>query len=187
MRQRVDGVISRGVAIAMGGYADIAEYAMSDAEARRTAIPGTLTLTLRIGRTIRGAREQHCDPFEALIELLPQTVYSFGCILFDGKIVNVQRETRNGFALGRTSIRNPAGNAEMQLEFQNENLIARAGGVVRAIVPDLIACWTARSPNRSPRKRRDTGNGSGSWRSPCRRSCGHRRCRWSSVRRVRHE
>ena len=130
--------ISRGVAIAMGGCAYIAEYAMSGAEARRTAIPGTLTLALRIGRTIREAREQHCDPFRALIELLPSTPYSFGCILFDGKIVDVRRETRNGFALGRTTIRSLNGSSTMELEFQNENLIARDGNEVRAIVPDLI-------------------------------------------------
>ena len=122
----------------MGGCAYIAEYAMSGADARRTAIPGTLTLALRIGRAIREAREAHRDPFEALLALLPQTPYSFGAILFRGKIVDLQRETRNGFALGRTAIASLDGASRMELQFQNENLIAREDGEVRAIVPDLI-------------------------------------------------
>ncbi len=130
--------ISRGITIAMGGAAYIATYPMSGAEAKRTAIPGTMTLAIRIGRTIREARAAHQDPFEALLALLPQTPYSFGCILFRGKIADVQRETRNGFAIGRTSIRSLEGDSTMELIFQNEHLIARENGKVRAIVPDLI-------------------------------------------------
>ncbi len=130
--------VARGVAIAMGGCAYIAEYAMSGADARRTAIPGTLTLALRIGRAIRQAREAHRDPFEALLTLLPQTPYSFGTILFRGKIVDLQRETRNGFALGRTTIASLDAGSRLELQFQNENLVAREDGKLRAIVPDLI-------------------------------------------------
>ena len=130
--------VARGVAIAMGGCAYIAEYAMSGADARRTAIPGTLTLALRIGRTIREAREAHRDPFEALLALLPQTPYSFGTILFRGKIIDLQRETRNGFALGRTTIASLDAGSRLELQFQNENLVAREDGKLRAIVPDLI-------------------------------------------------
>ncbi len=87
---------------------------------------------------MREARETHRDPFEALLALLPQTLYSFGCILFRGKIVDVQRETRSGFALGRTTIESLRWRGAMEIRFQNENLIARVDGKVRAIVPDLI-------------------------------------------------
>ncbi len=41
--------LARGLAIRMGGVAHIADYPMSGAEVRRTAIPGTLTLGLGIG------------------------------------------------------------------------------------------------------------------------------------------
>src|SRR5690606_25294209 len=65
--------IARGVAIRMGGCAYIAEYAMTGREAKRTSVPGALSLALKIGRGIREAREQHRDPFEALIALLRET------------------------------------------------------------------------------------------------------------------
>ncbi|KTQ95635.1 hypothetical protein NS226_10870 [Aureimonas ureilytica] len=131
--------LSRGVAIRMGGCAYIAEYSMSGADVKRTAIPNTLTLAMRIGRTLREAKSRHLNPFEALLELLPQTLYHHGRIIFTGKIADMRRETRNGFSLGHARIEGlGAFSGTMEIEIQNENLIARVGGVVKAIVPDLI-------------------------------------------------
>ncbi|MBO0662430.1 DUF917 domain-containing protein [Jiella sp. MQZ9-1] len=131
--------LSRGVAIRMGGCAYIAEYSMTGADVKRTAIPNTLTLAMRIGRTLREAKKRHLNPFEALLELLPQTLYHHGRIIFSGKIADMQRETRNGFSMGRARIDGLGEHAGvMEIEIQNENLIARVDGVVKAIVPDLI-------------------------------------------------
>ncbi|MEF2070330.1 DUF917 domain-containing protein [Consotaella aegiceratis] len=131
--------LSRGVAIRMGGCAYIAEYSMSGADVKRTSIPRTLSLAMRIGRCLREAKSRHINPFEALLELLPQTLYHHGRIIFTGKITDMQRETRNGFAMGRACIEGlGAFSGVMEIEIQNENLIARVGGEVRAIVPDLI-------------------------------------------------
>lgn len=131
--------LARGVTIRMGGCAYIAEYAMTGADVKRTAIPRTLTLAIRIGRCLREAKAAHRNPIAALLELLPQTLYSYGRVIFTGKIVDLVRETRNGFSLGRMKI---TGTGEhtgtMGIEIQNENLIARVDGRVRAIVPDLI-------------------------------------------------
>ena len=135
--------LSRGVAIRMGGCAYIAEYPMSGAEVKRTAIPNTLTLAMRIGRCLRDARARHLDPFGALLELLPQTLYHHGRIIFRGKIVDMRRETRNGFTLGRARIDGHGGAGSMEIDIQNENLVARVGGVVKAIVPDLICILDA--------------------------------------------
>jgi hypothetical protein len=131
--------IARGVTIRMGGASYIAEYSMSGADAKRTSVPGTLTLAIQIGRCIREARETHRDPFEALISMLPTTPYSFGKIIFQGKIVDLRRETRQGFALGEAFIDGLEGwSGTMHITFQNEHLIARVDGEVKAIVPDLI-------------------------------------------------
>ncbi|WP_082659787.1 DUF917 domain-containing protein [Aureimonas sp. AU40] len=131
--------LSRGVAIRMGGCAYIAEYAMSGADVKRTAIPNTLTLAMRIGRTLREAKSRHLNPFDALLELLPQTLYHHGRIIFTGKIADMRRETRNGFSLGSARIEGLGRfSGTMEIEIQNENLIARVDGVVKAIVPDLI-------------------------------------------------
>ena len=137
--------LSRGVAIRMGGCAYIAEYAMSGAEVKRTAIPNTLSLAMRIGHCLREAKTRHINPFEALLELLPRTLYHHGRVIFRGKIVDMRRETRNGFTVGRARIEGLGFGAQsgaqagtMEIEIQNENLVARVDGVVKAIVPDLI-------------------------------------------------
>ena len=131
--------IARGITIRMGGASYIAEYVMNGADVKRTAVWNTLSLALKIGRCIREAREGHRDPFNALLELLPETPYSYGRIIFKGKVVDVLRETRAGFALGRAQIKGHDGfDGTMAIEIQNENLVARQDGELRAIVPDLI-------------------------------------------------
>jgi hypothetical protein len=131
--------LARGTTIRMGGQASIAEYSMDGATAKRVSIPGTMTLARQIGGCLREARGQHRDPFAALIELLPSTHYRFGKILFQGKIVDICRATRQGFAIGRAVIQGlDDWNGTLEITFQNENLIARIDGEVKAIVPDLI-------------------------------------------------
>ncbi|WP_210526157.1 DUF917 domain-containing protein [Rubellimicrobium arenae] len=131
--------LSRGVAIRMGGAAYIAEYAMSGAEVKRTAVPRTLSLAIQVGRVLRMAKAEHRNPFDALLGFLPETLYSYGRIIYAGKVADMQRETRNGFSMGRARIDGFAPwTGAMEIEIQNENLIARIDGRVAAIVPDLI-------------------------------------------------
>ena len=131
--------IARGVTIRMGGQTSIAMYGMDGRTAKRVSIPGTMSLILSIGRAVRLARERHEDPFTALIDALKDTHYGFGAVLFSGKIVDVRRETRSGFALGHLTIEGIGSHSgRMTINFQNENLIARVDGRVRAVVPDLI-------------------------------------------------
>ena len=131
--------LARGVTIRMGGTAFIAEYAMDGKTAKRTAVPGTLSLARKIGACIRRARAEHHDPFAELLDLLPTTAYGFAKIIFRGKISDVRRETTQGFARGRTRIEGLDGWAGvMTIDIQNENLVARVDGEIKAIVPDLI-------------------------------------------------
>lgn len=79
------------------------------------------------------------NPFDALLALLPETLYSHGRIIFGGKIVDMRRETRAGFSMGQARIEGIGDwQSPMEIEIQNENLVARVDGKVRAIVPDLI-------------------------------------------------
>ena len=136
--------LSRGVTIRMGGAAYIAEYSMSGADVKRTSVPNTISLGVRIGRCLREAKTNHENPIDALLRLLPQTLYSFGKVIWRGKVVDVRRETKMGWALGYARI---AGFDDwagmMEIQIQNENLIARVDGKVRAIVPDLICIMDA--------------------------------------------
>ncbi len=131
--------LARGVTIRMGGHSAIAEYAMDGATARRVAVPGTLGLTVSVGRWIREARETHEDVFDALIKGFADTHYQHARILYSGKLTDVSRRTARGFAVGQARIEGlGAWSGEMLIEFQNENLVAYHDGVLRAIVPDLI-------------------------------------------------
>lgn len=129
---------ARALTIKMGGVGYIAEYGMNGAAVRRTAIPRTLSLALRLGRTIREAREQHRDPVEALSNVLSETLYHHGEVIFTGKIVDVERTTVEGFTRGTARIAGFDDDADCAIDFQNEYLVARIGDRTRVLVPDLI-------------------------------------------------
>lgn len=129
---------ARAVTVRMGGVAYIAEYPMTGAEVKRTAIPGTLSLALRLGRCISTAREQHEDPVAALKETLRDTIYRYGEVLFTGKVVDVDRQTVEGFTRGAARIAAFDSDATCQIAFQNEYLTAEVDARQVATVPDLI-------------------------------------------------
>ncbi|RCG32919.1 DUF917 domain-containing protein [Sphaerisporangium album] len=137
--------LARGITIRMGGVAHIAEYAMSGADVKRTAVPNTLGLGLRIGRALREAREEHRDPVQALAAAMEGTLYDKVRVLFRGKVVDVERRTVAGFARGHARLAAFQGPGELELTFQNEHLVARADGRVRCVVPDLICVLDADS------------------------------------------
>ena len=131
--------IARAVAMQMGLAVMISCYPMKGADAKRTAISGTLTLALGIGHAIAEGRRSG-NPVEHLLEYLKSTDYYRHCReLFDGKIVDLVRETTRGFSIGRCTLQALDGSTRrMDIAFQNENLIAREDGRIRAMVPDLI-------------------------------------------------
>ncbi|MGX5697645.1 DUF917 domain-containing protein [Agromyces soli] len=130
--------LARGITIRLGGVGHIAEYAMSGADVRRTAVPRTISMALALGRSIRLAREAKRSPFDAIAETLSPTLYSHVRELHVGKVVDVERRTTEGFARGRATIAGSDGDDSLEIVFQNENLVARRGGELVAIVPDLI-------------------------------------------------
>lgn len=131
--------LARAITIRLGGVGHIAEYAMTGADVRRTAVPRTLSMALALGRAIRSARQEKRSPFDAIRDTLATTAYTHVRTLFTGKVVDVDRRTTDGFAKGVARIA-PAdgGEDELEIRFQNENLIALRNGEMVAIVPDLI-------------------------------------------------
>ena len=131
---------ARAIAVGMGGGAGGSGPFMSGAEVKDTAIPGTLTLAIRIGEAVIEAREKHEDPIAATLSV------TGGQILFTGKITDVERRTVGGFARGKLEI---AGTHDdtgdtLSIDFQNENLVARnSAGEVLCSVPDLICIVNA--------------------------------------------
>ena len=129
---------ARAVTIQMGGASFIAEYPMSGADLKRTGIPHTLSLASQIGRAIREARAAHADPFAALVEAVADSIYGYATSLLEGKIVDVERSIVGGFTAGRVTLAPFDGGELLTIDFRNENVVARRGDQVVALVPDLI-------------------------------------------------
>jgi DUF917 family protein len=126
---------ARAVTIQMGGAAGYAFPPMTADEVRRTAIPGTVTLAVEIGRAVSAARASLADPVAAALSV------SGGRRLFQGKIADVERRLLGGFARGQLKLEGSGEDSgrSLRIDFQNENLIARTGdGEILAVVPDLI-------------------------------------------------
>jgi DUF917 family protein len=126
---------ARAVTIQMGGAAGYAFPPMTADEVQRTAVPGTITLALAIGRSVQSARASHTDPVEAVLAV------AGGRRLFRGKIVDVERRLLGGFARGVVEIEGSGAESgrSLRIDFQNENLIARTDDdEILAVVPDLI-------------------------------------------------
>ncbi len=131
--------IARAVAVAVGGIAHMVEYPLTGKQTRENAIRGSVSTAIRIGAAIREARRIAADPFAALFEAMRcSALYGHAGTLFDGKIVDVERETRAGFSVGRVVVESFGGGESMEILFQNENLMARRGCKVCAMVPDII-------------------------------------------------
>lgn len=133
--------LARSTIVAMGATCQLCGIPMTGIELRRCAVPGTLTAAIGIGRTIRQAREAKQDIFRALQAFLATTdYYKSSLVLFDGKVVDLDRRTTGGFARGSVQL-DPIEpfTGRMEVQFQNEHLVARLDGKTRAIVPDIIA------------------------------------------------
>ena len=129
----------RVAAVHLGCSVIISSYPMSGSDLKRTAVKGTLSLALEIGRAISRGRSEGA-PIDTLVSYLRTTPYYNHCkVLFDGKVVDISRETRQGFSVGTCRIGALHDDTHtLEIEFQNEHLIARENGKTLCIVPDLI-------------------------------------------------
>lgn len=126
------------LAVAMGGIMSSAGFALSGADLKRAAVPGTLSICQDLGRALRTARESGRDPFDALLGALRATeYYRHAHLIFEGKVVDVDRRVTGRWSLGQVRIAGPQG--VLEIAIQNELLVARRNGRTVAIVPDLVA------------------------------------------------
>ena len=87
--------LARAATIQMGCVACYAVAPMSAEQVRRTAIPHTLTLARDLGRAVQQAHSDGSDPLEAIMATCA------GKVLFNGKVVDLDRRTTAGFARAR--------------------------------------------------------------------------------------
>lgn len=127
-------LLTRSAAVQMGGHAGAAVAYMTGADAKRTAIGDTLSLARRLGDDVRAARAVKSDPVESIIGA------TGGTLLFTGKIVDVERRTERGWSMGQVIIDglDADSGSQMEISFQNENLIAWRDDEPVVTVPDLV-------------------------------------------------
>ncbi|GGZ02987.1 DUF917 domain-containing protein [Streptomyces poonensis] len=126
--------LARASTVEMGCTAAVSLYVLTGRQVKDHMVPGTLSLCERVGRAVREARTERGDPVAAAAAVLR------GRLVFTGRISDVLRSTRGGFARGTARLAGLSGDtgATLELSFQNENLVAARDGEVVVSVPDLI-------------------------------------------------
>jgi DUF917 family protein len=124
----------RSITMDMGGSCYSALYSMTVAQARKSLVQGSISMTQRAGKALFEARARHLDPVAALVRV------TGGHCLFKGKVTDLQRTIDGRWSKGEAAI---AGLDEHDgqgatLLYQNEFLMARSGERVLASTPDLI-------------------------------------------------
>jgi DUF917 family protein len=126
--------LARAACTEMGCSVSCADTVMRGDQLAGALVPATLTLAQNLGRAVRLARAAHHDPTAAAARALG------GVRLFTGKVVDVERHTTGGFARGHARLDGTATDSGhmLELDFQNEHLLARRDGTITATTPDLI-------------------------------------------------
>ena len=126
--------VSRKICTEYGSTASTCKAPRTGAEVKEWGIRGTTTKSIKIGHAVREAQRRHEDPIAAILSVEP------GKILYRGKVIDVERRATEGFLRGRTRFDGVDDwrGATMELNFQNEWIVAWLDGQPIAMSPDLI-------------------------------------------------
>lgn len=132
---------ARACTVKMGGYSHLVDYPMTGLQMKQSAVRGTISMGIALGRAVQRAQNFHVDPIDSVLKATADTIYGHGIQLFRGKVIDVSRRTRDGFVFGKVVLQGIEQDMDRQMtiDFQNENLIAICDGAVVATVPDIIA------------------------------------------------
>ena len=126
--------IARSVVVAMGAAAGLATQPMRGDFVKRAAVPNTITQALNLGRAVLQAHRTNSDPVQTVID------QERGKLLMTGKIVDLQRHLKGGFAVGHIMLEgfgNFLGD-NGRIDLQNEFLVFWRNQIVEVCTPDLI-------------------------------------------------
>lgn len=132
-------VLVGATAIQMGGSCAIGCYPMSGAQVKKAAVQGIISYAQTLGEAILKAKEQSINPLDSLMDK------AAAIKLFTGKISNVSMKTEGRWNKGVCEIIGLDENqgSTMEINFQNEFLMAKKDGMAVAITPDLIVLLDA--------------------------------------------
>jgi len=130
--------IVRGIASFIGTNVGVTSHPVPGKKLRNSVVRNAISYALRIGRTLRIARESGDDPIKALIK------EGNGFLLFRGIATESTWEDRDGFTVGEFILEgmNEFKNDSYRVRFKNENMVAWRNDKVDVTVPDLICVLT---------------------------------------------
>ncbi len=135
--------LARTATIAMGLASMISIYCVTGKELKDYGVRGTISLAREIGRIILEAHALKESPIQSILEL------TNGFLLFEGKIMDVQRNLTSGFVRGSVMIEGIESDkgSSFEMQFQNENLVGWKNGKPAAMTPDLITVMDRETGN----------------------------------------
>lgn len=127
--------IGRFVVTKGGGMGANAHYAMSGAQLKESCIPGAISNSIRIGKTIIDASAKGQKPVEAFM------TEEKGLKLFEGIVYEVEGEDKGGFYLTNVALNglDEFSEKKAKLVIKNEVMAVWIDGKIKSIFPDL-AC-----------------------------------------------
>jgi len=131
--------VSRKICVEYGSIASTCKAPRTGREVKDWAIHHSISKAILIGAAVRRAQREHADPIAAILAVEP------GKILFRGKVADVERRTTEGFLRGRAVFEGQGDwrGAALEIQFQNEWIVAWLDGGPRAMSPDLICVLDA--------------------------------------------
>ena len=133
---------ARPITEQMGGSAAMCDYPMHGKQLKQSALSGTLTKAMLIGRAIHQANQQGDNAVDALLDIVD------GHRLISGKIIDIERNTQGGFVTGGISLERlqhrptDADTDYVYVHFQNELLLAHKGKSAADISNDNLLAST---------------------------------------------
>jgi len=126
--------LSRAVAVASGGGAQMAMNPMSSSEVKRGVIKGALSQAIMFGKTARESVAQGKDPVAALVTA------SHGFKLFQGTVTKADMKGERGFTWWDVELAGtgPYAGHTYKVFVKNENIVSWLDGVPDAMSPDTI-------------------------------------------------
>src|SRR4029450_934239 len=128
--------VSRKICVEDGSIAATRHGARHCRGNKQGAIHGTTTKAIAIGHAVRQAQRRHEDPIAAILSVEP------GRVLYRGKVADVERRATEGFLRGKTRLdgMDEHKGAVLEINFQNEWIVAWLDGKPISMSPALIAC-----------------------------------------------
>ena len=131
--------IARAVAIEFGAVCVGIAYPITGRQVKTATLHHTVSFAGSIGKALREAKARKASPLQAVLDA------TNGLVLFEGKIIDVERRTQRGWAMGEAVITGLGvyAGSTARVRFQNENLVVIQEDTVIATVPDLITILDA--------------------------------------------